>query len=96
MYLNQDYQQKLHPYFDSFVDHLDSKYRILKWKGLAIISNLSRVDADKRFDAIFSKYFNLLNSEYMTTVTNVVWNSGTIALGKPYLVPKITPELLKV
>jgi hypothetical protein len=29
-------------------------------------------------------------------VANVVGNSGTIALAKPYLIPKITDELLKV
>jgi len=32
----------------------------------------------------------------MVTVANVVGNSGTITLAKPYLIPKITDELLKV
>ena len=32
----------------------------------------------------------------MVTVANVVGNSGKIALAKPYLIPKITEELLKV
>jgi hypothetical protein len=32
----------------------------------------------------------------MVTVANVVGNSSKIALAKPYLIPKITNELLKV
>jgi hypothetical protein len=54
------------------------------------------VDKDKKFDALFDKYYSFLNDEYMVTVANVVGNSGKIALAKPYLIPKITNELLKV
>jgi hypothetical protein len=96
MDLSEQYPEKLYPYFDSFVDMLDSKYRILTWNALAIISNLTRVDADKRFDAVFDKYYSFLDNEYMVTVSNVVGNSGTIALAKPYLIPKVTDELLRV
>ena len=32
----------------------------------------------------------------MVTVANVVRNSGKIAMAKPYLIPNITDELLKV
>ena len=96
MDLSEQYPEKLYPYFGFFVDMLDSKYRILTWNALAIISNLTRVDADKRFDAVFDKYYSFLGNEYMVTVANVVGNSGTIALAKPYLIPEITDELLKV
>jgi len=37
-----------------------------------------------------------LDAEHMVTVANLVGNSGKIANAKPYLVPKITEELLKV
>jgi hypothetical protein len=96
MDLSEEHPEKLYPHFDSFIDLLDSKYRILTWNALAIIANLTRVDADKRFDAIFGKYFSFLNSDYMVTVANVVGYSGTIALAKPYLIPMITDELLNV
>ena len=96
MDLSEQHPEKLYPYFDFFVDMLDSKYRILTWNALAIISNLTRVDADKRFDAIFDKYYSFLDNEYMVTVANVVGSSGTIALAKPYLIPKVTDELLRV
>ncbi len=63
---------------------------------MAIIANLTRVDADRKFEAIFDQYYGFLNDEYMVTVANVVGNSAKIALAKPYLVQRITSELLKV
>ena len=54
------------------------------------------MDVNKKFDAIFDKYYCFLNDEYMVTVANVVGNSPKIALSKPYLVPRITAELLRV
>jgi len=96
MDLSGEHPEKLYPYFDLFIDLLDSKYRILTWNAFTIIANLTRVDADKKFDAIFDKYYSFLDNDYMVTVANVVGNSGKIALAKHYLIPKITDELLKV
>ena len=96
MDLSEEHPEKLYPYFDSFIDLLDSKYRILTWNAFAIIANLTQVDTDKKFDAIFDNYYSFLDNDYMVTVANVVGNSGKIALAKPYLIPKITEELLKV
>ena len=95
MDLSEEYPEKLYPYFDSFIELLDSKYRILTWNALAIVANLTRVDTDKKFDAVFDKYYSFLDDDYMVTVANVVGNSSKIALAKSYLIPKITDELLK-
>jgi len=95
-----DYSEKhpknLYQHFDFFVELLDSKYRILTWNALAILANLTLVDSDKKFDAVFGKYYSFLGNEYMVTVANVVGNSGKIANAKPYLIPEITEQLLKV
>jgi hypothetical protein len=96
MGLSEAHPTKLYPYMDSFIDLLDSKHRILIWNALAIIANLAKVDKDKKFDAAFDKYYSFMNDEYMVTVANVVGHSGKIALAKPYLIDKITNELLKV
>lgn len=96
MDLSAEHPEKLYPHLDSFIDLLDSKYRILTWNALAIIANLTRVDVDKKFDDIFDKYYSFLDNDYMVTVANVVGNSSTIANAKPYLIPKITDKLLKV
>ncbi len=94
--LSEVHPADIYPFMDSFVHLLDSRFRILIWNALAIIANLTRVDTEKRFDAVFDKYYSLLNDGYMVTVANVVGNSSKIALAKPYLVDKITNELLKV
>jgi hypothetical protein len=96
MDLSEVYPKRLYRYMDSFISLLDSKYRIITWNAIAIIANLTAVDKDKRFDAAFEKYYNLLNDGYMVTVANVVGNSAKIALAKPYLIDRIANELLKV
>ena len=88
--------ERLYPHFEAFVKLLESKHRILTWNALAVIANLAVVDVDRAFEAVFDKYYSFLNDEYMVTVANVVGNSAKIASAKPYLVQKITAELLKV
>jgi len=96
MDLSEECPEKLYPYMDRFVSLLDSKYRILTWNAMAIIANLAEVDAYKKFDSIFEKYYSFINDEYMVTVANVVSHSGRIALAKPYLINEITNRLLSV
>jgi hypothetical protein len=94
--LSREHPEQLYSRMDFFIDLLDSKYRILTWNALAVIANLTRVDTKKKFDMIFEKYYSFLQNEYLVTVANVVGNSGIIAQAKPYLVPRVTQELLKV
>jgi predicted acetyltransferase len=61
-----------------------------------VIANLTRVDTKKKFDDIFTKYYSFINADTMITVAHVVDNSGKIALAKPYLISRITDELLKL
>jgi hypothetical protein len=96
MDLSEERPEKLYRHMDFFVDLLDSKYRILIWNAMAIIANLTKVDKERKFDAIFDKYYRFITDEYMVTVANVVGHSGKIALAKPHLIEKITDELLKV
>lgn len=96
MELSEEHPEKLYPFMDSFIDLLDSNYRILTWNAMAILANLAKVDTKNKFDTIFNKYFRFINDEYMVTVANVVGHAGKIALAKPYLIDKITNELLKV
>jgi hypothetical protein len=96
MDLSEKYPEKLYPYMESFVELLNSKHRILTWNAMAIIANLTKVDEDGKFDAIFDKYYSFLSNEYMVTVANVVVNSAKVALAKPHLVQRITAQLLKV
>lgn len=96
MDLSEEKPEKLYQNMDFFVKLLDSKYRIITWQAMAIIANLTVVDKNKKFDSIFDKYFSFINNDYMVTVANIVGHSGRIANAKPYLIPKITKQLLKV
>ena len=96
MDLSEEHPEQVYPYMDDFIDLLESEYRILIWNAMAIIANLTKVDEDRKFDAIFDKYYSFIDDEYMVTVANVVGHSGKIALAKPYLIERITNELLKV
>ena len=96
MDFSEEHPEKLYPHWDFFINKLDSKYRILIWQAMAIIANLTRVDHDNKFYTNFEKYYGFINDEYMVTVANLVGNSGKIAKAKPYLIPKIIRELLKI
>lgn len=96
MDLSARHPEKLYPHMDFFISLLESKHRILIWNAMTIIANLCPVDAEKKFEAIFNKYYSFLSDEYMVTVANVVANSAKIALAKPHLVPKIADQLLSV
>ena len=94
--LSGKHPERLYPYMDSLIKLLDSKYRILTWNAMAVIANLTAVDTEDKFDAIFDKYYGFLGSKYMVTVSNLVVNSAKIATNKPYLADKMASELLKV
>jgi hypothetical protein len=96
MDMSEKYPEILYPFIDDFIVLLKSKYRILIWNAMTIIANLTGVDRDRKFDAIFDQYYGFLNDEYMVTVAKVVGNSAKIALAKPHLAQRITSELLKV
>jgi hypothetical protein len=96
MDFSEEYPEQLYPYMDSIIDLLDSKYRILTWNAFAIIANLTKVDKENKFDTIFEKYYSFLDNDYMVTVSNIVGNSSKIAEAKPYLISRISNELLKV
>lgn len=96
MDLSETEPATLYPYMSTFIDLLESKYRILTWNTLTILANLTRVDHAKQFDMIFDKYYRLIQNDYLVTVANVVGNSSTIALAKPYLIPAIIDHLLTV
>jgi len=96
MDLSEKHPEKLYPYIDSIIELLDSKYRIIIWNSMAIIANITPVDTEKKFDTIFNKYSSFLKDEYMITVANTIENLGKIAKAKPYLIQKITKEILEV
>ena len=86
----------IYPYFDTFVELLDSENNFIKWGAIITISNLASVDDQNKFERIFNKYYLPITEEIMITAANIISNSWKIALAKPELIDKITTEILKV
>lgn len=94
--ISEEAPEKLYAQMDFFIELLDGHEKILKWNALDVLANLARIDAEKKFDRIFPKYYGFLRDEAMITVGHVIDNSGKIAKAKPYLARRITNELLRV
>ena len=83
--------------FNYFVKLINGEDTILKWNAIEVLSNLTEVDADNKFNGkILNKYISLLSDESMVTAANTVTALGKVALNKPILRKKITEELVKV
>ena len=94
--ISEEHPEKLYKDMEFFIDLLETENNIIKWNTIDIIANLTRVDIKKKFDDIFTKYYSFINADTMVTVAHIVDNSGKIALAKPYLINKITNEILKL
>ena len=86
----------IYPYFNIFVELLDSENNFIKWGSIITISNLVSVDKEKKFEKIFNRYYLPITEEAMITAGNVVGNSWKIALARPELSDRIAGEILKV
>jgi len=86
----------LYPRFDLFVRLLDCKNKILQWNAIFVLSNLTSVDAEDKFTAIFDKYFSPICGPVMITAANVIRGGSRIARAKPNLADRIAREVLKV
>ena len=86
----------IYPYFDNFVDLLDSDNKILKWGAIMTIANLAAVDSENKFEKIFEKYYSPVSGPVMITAANIIGSSAKIALARPDLVDRITEEILRV
>ena len=86
----------LYPHFEDFAKLLDTSSGVLLWNGIIILSYLVKVDANKRFDAIFDRYYGHLWDGKLITAANILVSSGRIAQSRPDLASRITTELLKV
>ena len=60
------------------------------------VANLTAVDTEKKFEAIFRKYYAPMPGPAMVTAANIIGSSARIALAKPELTQRIVREILKV
>ena len=86
----------IYPYFDVFAGLLDCENNFLKWGAIMTVANLTAVDTEKKFEAVFRKYYAPIPGPVMITAANIIGSSARIALAKPELTQRITREILKV
>jgi hypothetical protein len=86
----------IYPYFDFLCSLLDHKNNFLKWGAIMTVANLTAVDAENKFEAIFQKYFAPIQGPTMITAGNIIGSSVAIVSSKPDLIHKITREILGV
>jgi hypothetical protein len=75
---------------------LDSPNAFIQWGGIFILGNLVTVDGDRKFPALFERFFALLNQPAMITAANCVATASRIIQRYPELEPEITRRLLAV
>lgn len=86
----------LYPYWDFFVNHLESKNNYHKMSAVSIIANLTAVDGNQKFEVIFNTFYNNLKSQKTIVPIYVVQFSSKIIDSKPHLEEKITNLLLNI
>lgn len=86
----------IYPYFEDISKWLHHKNSFIKWDGILILANLSAVDHEDKFGAIYQDYFALIQDPQMITAANVIGNAWKIVLAKPELESYITGRLLEV
>jgi hypothetical protein len=93
--LSEQQPELLYPRWDFLANMLDSDNAYWKLIAVRLLANLTRVDAEDRFEKIFDKYYNLLGDSVIVA-GHITANSGKIARSKPELQAKITDRLLNI
>ena len=94
--ISEEWGEVLYPKWDYFVEFLSSDNTYWKISAILIIANLTKVDAENKFEKIFDRYYQLLDDRSMITAIYAASNSGKIVRAKPELEAKITNELLNI
>ena len=96
MLISEANGELLYPKWDYFVELLSSDNSYRKMSAIQIIANLTKVDAENRFEKIVDKYYGLLDDKSMIVAIYVAASSGVIVRAKPQLEREITNRLLDI
>ena len=94
--LSEAHPDLLYPRFDFFLRQLDHQNKILQWEAARVLSQLARVDTERKLEAAFAKYFSPIPGPVMITAAHVIKGGARIARAKPDLADRIASEILKV
>ncbi len=96
MQISKTSGQLLYPYWEYFVEFLDSINSYHKMSAVHLIANLTRVDSENKFEGILDKYYNMLDDKSIIVAIYVASASGRIVKAKPQLEKRITDKLLNI
>jgi hypothetical protein len=86
----------LYPHWDFFVNHMRSENNYHITHAIIIISNLTAVDVQKKFEDILDEFFDNLKSDKTIVPMYLLKYSSIIVNYKPYLEDKITNILIDI
>ncbi len=92
--LGERYPERLYGRWDYFAGLLRAGRAHPKYNAVYILANLTRVDAEHRFEDVFRDYFDLLDDESVVVAAHTAANAGKITKYRPDLRHRITCELL--
>jgi len=94
--LSEDHGEFLYPKWKYFQEMLTSSNSYHKNIAINLLANLTKVDVDNKFEAIFEDYYGILAGDKAMNACHVALNSSKIALNKPELKSEIINKLLSV
>ncbi len=92
--LSEEAPLKLYSEWEFFHELLLSENAYQQMIAVNILTNLTMVDSEGKFDEIFNEYFALLDGRSLIAARYVASGAGTIAQTKPALQESITRRLL--
>jgi hypothetical protein len=86
----------LYPDWDFLARLLDSPNAYHRASGAQLLSRLACADPERRFDALFDRYFDLMDDDKFMVSRLAVQSAGRIAKARADLQARITDRLLRV
>ncbi len=94
--LSEEYPEMIYPHWDFFAELLQSMNAYHKSIAISIISNLTTVDKQNKFEDIFEQFYKLLDDKSVIVSRKLAMYSGRIVKSKHSLRHKITTILLNI
>jgi hypothetical protein len=94
--ISEEHPELLYPHWGYFSGLLSSENSYHRYIAVYMITNLTRVDTENRFEGMSNEYLNLLNDKSVMVAGHLAVNLGKIAKAKPRLQTKITEMLLDI
>ena len=94
--LSEQNPEMIYPNWELFVNLLRSENAFHKSIAITILSNLTSVDEQNKFEDIFNLFFNLIDDKSVLVSRKLAIYAGKIAIAKPLLITKITTILLGI